>query len=175
VQPRPQPSSAILFIKEECVEDVPESSATFVQPRPHQCLHCHQDMESLHQLAGHMRESRHLNTSWAVQSNICSSSSRQQQAGPYTGRWYQKLDVTYKCSFCCRKAAHGMSTHRFGSIREVFLHILTIHLADFRVEYAATTVRFALCKLCNGFINLEEEGDEEGVVNRCANLLHPRM
>ena len=64
-----------------------------------------------------------------------------------------------------------MSTHRFSSIREVFLHILTIHLADFRVEYAATTVRFALCKLCNGFINLEEEGDEEGVVNRCANLL----
>jgi hypothetical protein len=151
-------------VKEEC-QDHPESNATFVQPRPFQCLECHEDMKSMVDLGNHMREARHINISWAVQSN----NKQQQQPGlahtaPYTGRWFQKLDVSFRCSFCVRKATVGMSIHRFASIREVFLHILQIHMTDFRAEYELTTVNFGLCKICNGFINFEDCEDDDDVV-----------
>ena len=140
------------------LEDVKEVSTTsYVNPRPLQCLVCHVDQGNLFNLSHHMRYSRHVNTSWALQSN----SQFRGDLSSTAGLWFQKLDVSYRCSHCVKKAAVNMSVNNFHSLEEVFVHVCTYHREYFENKYPETVLSFCMCKVCNGFINLQGCDTEE--------------
>ena len=144
------------------------SQHSYLRPKTFQCLACHEDMIDAIKLAFHIQVSRHVNYSWALHSNysaVEADGDNQQQPtsakNPLSkvGLWFQKLDVSYRCSVCARKAG-GLSINKFNSLADVFVHICEIHRDYFRTHYPATVTSFSLCPVCEGFIDLSSQNDD---------------
>ena len=138
-------------------------------PGRHQCMECHEDLGSLEGLLKHLGQTRHLNWSWAVQTNTRSEkrSPDQPVSGAGSGRWFNKLPTGYRCAMC---PVNVQVIQKFKTMPEVFAHSIHLHNKDFQREYAITCFNYSLCKIGNCYIKFD--GGDSGQIMKTKEMEH---
>ena len=128
-----------------------EDMLRHVRPGLTQCLECLEDLGSLANLTQHMLETKHINISWAAQTN----------SGQGKGeiRWFKK-PAKYICNMCHTSTN---ASFNYNSIKTVMLHIVEEHPETFHYNLSdiKSNHEFILCKICRSFISLERSTTEK--------------